>query len=103
MIQGTKKWIISQLEQTLDEDGYYAVEVMSPGAKHTRGQQDRFYKICRNLAEETGYSLEEMKAVLMTECFGEPRHTSELTTKEMGELIDLSQRIAAEQGIYDER
>lgn len=103
MIQGTKKWIISQLEQTLDEDGYYAIEVMTPEQKHTRGQQDRFYKICRNLAEETGYSLEEMKSVLINECFGELRHTAEMTTKEMGELIDLAQRIAAEQGIYDVR
>lgn len=101
MIQGNKKWIISQLEQTLEDGGYYVVDVMAPGRPHTRGQQDRFYKVCRMLADHTGYTLGEMKAVLTSECFGEPRGITGLTTKEMADLIDTAQRIVAENGIED--
>lgn len=103
MITGNKDQIIIQLAEQLEDGKYYAVDVMSPGSPRSKGQNDRFQAICRRLAEEVGYSMAEMKDVLVTECFGEPRHTSELTTKEMGELIDTAQRIAAEQGIYDVR
>lgn len=103
MITGNKEQIIKTLEQTLEEGKYYAVDVMTSSGEHTREQENRFYKVCRILAETTGYTLGEMKSVLTSECFGEPRSIGGLTSKEMSELIDVAQRIAAEQGIYDVR
>ena len=107
MIQGTKKWIITQLEQTLDDDGYYVVDVVGAGRPHTRGQQDRFYKVCRNLStgntqKFAGWSPKEIKNWLIEEWFGEMRGITGLTTKEMADLIDFAQQVSAEEGIYDE-
>ena len=67
--------------------------------KRTNGQNDLFMKICQLLGDEIGYTKAEMKDVLVYEHFHEPRHTSELDTKEMHDLIETSIRIAAENGI----
>lgn len=100
MITGSKEQIIEAM-QTLEDGKYYSVEVTPVGESCTRGQQNRFHKVCRALADATGYTLGEMKAVLTKECFGETRPTSSLSTKEMYDLIEMTQQLAAEQGIYD--
>ena len=103
MIQGRKKDILKKLSETLKDDGYYAIDIMTPGEPRTKGQNDRYNVICKRISEETGYNLAETKAVISTQCFGEPRRSADLNTKDMAILIDTAQQIAAELGIYDTR
>lgn len=103
MMMGTKKSILKQITEGLEDGKFYCIEVMEAGKPRTRGQEDRFYKICRNISEETGYTVAETKAVLIDSVFGKQRGLSDMTSQEVSILIDRGQQIQAELGIYDER
>lgn len=99
---GDRELILKWL-QTLEDGKLYCVEVIEAGKPRTKGQTDRFYKICRNISEVTGYTVAETKAVLIDSVFGEPRKITNMNSQDMAILIDRGQQIQAELGIYDER
>lgn len=96
---GTKDEIFDYLNQTLEQGKRYTVEISTP---RTGEQNKRWQKILNILSEHSGHTKPEIQAFLTADIWGEPRHTSQLTTVEMAILIDRGQQLEAELGIYDE-
>lgn len=86
------------------------VEIYVRRSKRSLKQNSAFHASIGPLAEELGYTVEELKLVLLGGCFGwklslggvhipEKLHTSQLDTQQFADLMAYTMQVAAEQGV----
>ncbi len=83
-------------------------EVVIKPPRRSNPQNDKWHKLLRSIAAETGHSVEEMKHAVKTEFLGEevfifagkehsrPRESSGLTEREMSDLITQTEALYAQ-------